>query len=94
MAGSSSRIIRASATDSPADKLAAALAALGYARLRGSPEFTGHALYYDAAIVWFAALSEADQELCRALADIVAGPHKASAERLAGSLPPAPRCPL
>ena len=85
------RNVRPSMSDSPADKLQAALAALGYARLHGSVEYTRLALYYDGVNVWFEALTEDQRETCRTLADVIAGPHKAAAEGMAAALPPAPR---
>jgi hypothetical protein len=88
------RNVRPSRADDPRDKLAAALSALDYARLRDSDEFKHHALYYDAVNVWFEALPVDQQETCRTLADAIAGPHKDAAESIAASLPPAPRCPL
>ena len=94
MTRTSTRNVRPSLSDDAKDKLAVALAALGHARLRDSAEFKRHALYYDAVNVWFERLSENDKELCRTLADVMAGPHKAAAEGMAASLPPAPRCPL
>jgi len=87
------RNVRPSLSDSPADKLQAALAALGYARLHGSAEYRRLALYYDTVNVWFERLSEDDQETSRTLADVIAGPHKAATEGMAASLPPAPRRP-
>jgi len=80
------RAVRPSMSDDPHDKLAAAFSALGHARLRESAEFKRRALYYDAVKVWFERLSEDDKELCRILADVAAGPHKAAAEGMAASL--------
>jgi len=94
MARREARNVRPSLSDDPRDKLAAALAALGHARLRESAEFKRHALYYDAVNVWFAALTEDQRELCRTLADVIAGPHKASAEGMAASLPESSRSPM
>ena len=88
------RNVRPSQSDDPRDKLQAALAALGYARIRDSAEYKRLALYYDAVNVWFEALMEDQRETCRTLVDVIAGPHKAAAEGMAAALPAAPRCPL
>jgi hypothetical protein len=94
MARASARNVRPSLSSEPSDKLAAALAALGYARLRDSTEYRRAALYYDACSQWFDSLPEDNQETCRTLVDVVASAHKGAAENIAASLPPAPRCPL
>ena len=88
------RNVMPSRSDDAKDKLAAALAALGHAQLRDSTEFKRHALYYDAVNIWFATLTDDQRESCRVLADVMAGLHKAAAEGMAASLPPAPRCTL
>ena len=88
------RNVRPSLSDEAKDKLAAALAALGYARLRGSVEFKRAPIYYDACSQWFERLSGDDQETCRTLADVIAGPHKTAAKGMAAALPAAPRRPL
>ena len=88
------RNVRPSLSDSPADKLQAALAALGYARIRDSAEYKRLALYYDAVNVWFEALTEDQRETCRTLADVMASAHKDAAENMAAALPAAPRNPL
>jgi hypothetical protein len=93
MARSGARTVRPSVSSAAADKLAAALAAVGHAHLRDTAEYRRMPLYYDAVAEWFGRLSADDQELCRTLADVMAGPHKASADNMAASLPPAPRCP-
>ena len=94
MARPSARVVRASPSDEVRDKLAAALAAVGYAQFPKSAEFKRAPLYYDAVIVWHDGLSPADQELCRTLADVIGSAHKGAAAAMAASLPPAPRCPL
>jgi hypothetical protein len=90
----SARNVRPGLSDDPKDKLAAALAALGHARLRDSAEFQRAASYYDEVALWYSRLSAADQELVQILADVVGSSHKDAAEGMAASLPPAPRCPL
>jgi len=93
MASSGIHNVRPSLSDDPKDKLAAALAALGHARLRDSAEFQRAALYYDEVALWHSRLSAADQELVQILADVVGSAHKDAAESMAASLPPAPQCP-
>ena len=39
-------------------------------------------------------LSHDDHETVLTLADVMGSAHKGAAERIAASLPPAPRCPL
>jgi hypothetical protein len=94
MARSSARTVRPSLSDDPKGKLAAALAALGYAGFADSTEFRRAPLYYDECLRWFEGLSEDDQETCRTLVDVIASAHKGAAEGMAASLPPAPRRPL
>jgi hypothetical protein len=94
MARTSAHVVRPSLSNEPRDKLAAALAALGYARFRDTDEYRRMPLFYDAVTGWFEQLSEADQELCRTLGDVLASAHKGAAGGMAASLPPAPRCPL
>jgi len=93
MARSGARNVRPSLSDDSRDKLQAALAALGHARIRDSAEYKRLALYYDAVNIWFEALTEDQRDTCRTLADVIAGPHKAAAEGMAAALPPAPRRP-
>ena len=93
MARTPARNARPSLSDRAADKVNAALDALGYAWLRDSAEYKRRPLYYDAVNLWFASLTEDQQETCRTLADVISGPHRAAAEALAAALPPAPKRP-
>jgi hypothetical protein len=90
----SARNVRPSLSDDASDKLQAALAALGYARLRNTDEYRRAPLYYDEVTVWFDLLPADHQETCRTLVDMIASAHKGAAESMAASLPPAPRCQL
>lgn len=94
MARTSARTVRASLSDDARDKLLAAVAALGYAKLRDNDEFRRRHLYYDAVTVWVDLLPADNQETCRTLVDVIAGPHNGAAEAMAASLPPVPRNPL
>jgi hypothetical protein len=94
MARTSARNVRPSMSDDAKDKLAVALAALGYARLRNSAEYRRAPIYYDLCLEWHERLSADDQETCLTLVDVIASAHKGAAESIAASLPPAPRCPL
>jgi len=94
MARKDARTVSPSLSGDARDKLAAALAALGHAKLRDSAEYDRAQVYYPACLDWFQRLSEEHQRLCRTLADIIGSCHRAVAEDLAASLPPAPRNPL
>jgi len=87
------RNVRPSLSSDARDKLHAALN-WSYGKLKRSGTYGTAPMYFDACLEWHERLSADDQELVRTLADVVAGPHKAAAESMAASLPPAPRCPL
>jgi hypothetical protein len=89
----SARNVRPSMSSDPRDKLLAALN-WSYGNLNGNATYDRAPMYFDACQEWYEKLSEDDQETCRTLADVMGGPHKAGAESMAASLPPAPRCPL
>jgi hypothetical protein len=93
MARSDARNVNPSLSSEPRDKL---LAALGwhYGKQKGSAEYQCAPMYYDLLMQWHERLSADDKELVLTLADVMASAHKAAAEGMAASLPPAPRNPL
>jgi len=93
MVRTSARNVRLSLSDEPRDKLAAALN-WSYGKLWDSPTYKLAPMYFAACLEWHERLSEDDKELVRTLADVVGSAQKGSAEAMAASLPPAPRCPL
>ena len=92
MARKSARYVNPSLSSDPRDKLAAALN-WPVGKLKGG-EYAKPQIYFDLCREWHDHLSAADQELVLTLADVVGSAHKDSAEGMAASLPPAPRCPL
>src|SRR4029453_19427198 len=75
------------------DKLHAALN-WPHGKFTDSITFKKAPIYFMACLDWYERLSASDQELCRTLADVIAGAHRDAAEGMAASLPPAPRNPL
>jgi hypothetical protein len=93
MARSSTRNVKPSLSDSPRDKLAAALG-WHYGQFKQSREYQIAPIYFDMVVEWHEKLSAEDKELLLTLADVMGSAHKGAAESMAASLPPAPRCPL
>jgi hypothetical protein len=93
MAKRDARNVKPSLSDSPRDKLAAALG-WHYGQFKQSREYRIAPIYFDMLVEWYEKLSAEDKELVLTLADVVGSAHKDAAEGMAASLPPAPRCPL
>ena len=93
MARTSARNANPSLSDDPRDKLAAAIS-WSWGKMKNSIQYERAPMYFDACRDWHERPSADDQELVRALADVMASAHKDSAEGMAAALPPAPRCPL
>ena len=93
MARRDTRNVNPSLSSAPRDKLLAALY-WSYGKLKGSTVYQKAPMYFDGCLQWHERLSADDQELVRTLADVMASAHNDSAETMAASLPPAPRCPL
>jgi len=93
MARRDARNVNPSPSSEPRDKL---LAALNWptGKLRRGADYDRAPMYFDACWEWFQRLSAEDQELVPTLADVMGSAHKDAAEKMAASLPPAPRCPL
>jgi hypothetical protein len=87
------RNVEPSLSDDPRDKLAAALS-WSHALNKKSAEYAKVPIYFDLCLEWHEGLSANNQETCRTLADVIDSAHKVTAESIAASLPPAPRCPL
>jgi len=88
------RTVKPSLSDDPADKLAAALNYPIGGKWKRSAEYAKAPMYFDMCLKWYQGLSADDHETVLTLADVMASAHKAAAESIAASLPPAPRCPL
>ena len=82
-----------SLSSDPRDKLLAALN-WPYGQWKRNVEYAKAPLYFDGCYEWHQALSDDDLETVLTLADVMASAHKETAEGMAASLPPAPRCPL
>ena len=93
MVRTDARNVNPSLSSDPRDKLLAALN-WSYGKLKHSDPYDHAPMYFDACLQWYERLSQDQQETCRTLADIRGSAHKDSAETMAASLPPAPRCPL
>jgi hypothetical protein len=93
MARKDARNVNPTLSDDPRDKL---LAALNWpiGKFREGTEYQRAPLYFDACYEWGRKLSADDLETVLTLVDVMASAHKDSAESIAVSLPPAPRCPL
>ena len=89
----SARNVNSSLSNDPRDKLLAALN-WSYGELKHSTEYDRAPMYFTACLEWHQKLSADDQETCLTLADVMASAHEGTAEGMAASLPPAPRCPL
>jgi hypothetical protein len=92
MARTDARNVKPSLSESPRDKLAAALG-WHYGQFKKSREYRIAPIYFDMLVEWHEKLSADDKELVLTLADVVGSAHKDAAEGMAASLPPAPRCP-
>jgi hypothetical protein len=87
------RNVMPSLSSDPRDKLLAALN-WSYGKLKPNEPYDRAPMYFDACLEWHERLSADDKELILTLADVMGSAHKAAAEGMAASLPPAPRCPL
>ena len=87
------RNVRPIMSNDPRDKLLAALN-WPYGQWKRSAEYIKAPMYFDSCLEWHQGLSADDHETVLTLADVMASAHKNSAESMAASLPPAPRCPL
>jgi hypothetical protein len=93
MARKDARNVNPSLSRDARDKLLAALN-WPHGKFTDSITFKKAPIYFTACLDWYERLSASDQELCRTLADVIAGAHRDAAEGMAASLPPAPRNPL
>jgi hypothetical protein len=85
--------VKPSLSDDARDKLLAALNwPIGQAQR--SADYLRAPMYFDACLEWHQRLSADDKETVLTLADAMGSAHKGSAEGMAASLPPAPKCPL
>jgi hypothetical protein len=87
------RNVNPTLSSDPRNKLLAALNWF-YGKLKHGDPYDRAPMYFDACLEWHERLSPDQQETCRTLPDVLGSAHEHTAESMAASLPPAPRCPL